>query len=305
MIDGPNLYAFVRGNPIGLVDIGGFGGGSSNKKKKTKKLATKAPKNPGAKKKSKHAATTHATVMPLVVQAEMDRRKTIEPPAGIIDPGATEIHFVKAHYDPATQTATYHWSKKAMKEKLVDKKGDTSLYKYAKQQVREKYIKANESLNAGLNAYTSVAKKAETASPEWIKAHWNPALGPMPMNAKHTQPDVYKSLGKMAPPRLFSHHTGATKRGQPRLDTAITTPYLDEKKRDLDFILQQNVDEFVARNQGGTTIKTDPTEHYQNQGPLNAWVNSTAGSADTPLAKSLPKVMPITRFAVNFINDDF
>jgi hypothetical protein len=189
-----------------------------------------------------------------------------------------------------------------MKDKLLSGSTDKSLYLYVKSEIRKKYIKANESLGGGVSAHTSVSNKAQTASPQWIEANWDTKKHGSTPKTAGGRTDVRASLAIMFPPALKAIHTGKAKSGQFRSSTAISTPYSDDKGRDVSFILRQDVDEFVARNQGGSTIKINAS--INNQGGLNAWANSTAGSSDQGLVSSGGVHLPIKRFAVYFINDE-
>ncbi len=237
---------------------------------------------------------TRGSVRQALSKGNQTTRYVRKPAKRLKSPG-----YVRAEFNGKTRTATYYISKKRMKEKFVFG-DDKSLYLYVKAEIRKKYEAANTSISRGLQAYTNVPQKVRTASPQWIQANWTYAR-PIPRNLSGTI-NIRQALKEMEPPRLSEFHTGNAKRGQRRASRDITTQYRDQKGRDIDHILRLDVDEFVARNQGGSTIVSDP--RYQNQGPMNAWGNSTMGAADAGLHRSAGGGggIGIQRFEVKFVD---
>lgn len=272
MVDGLNLYVFVSGNPLSYVDRLGL----------CKKLKLK-----------KKGAASGVTVAPLFAE-EMKRRETIKPPAAVLKspPKLKKGRYLKAVYDKASKTATYFWFKESLKERFPD----VDEYKYVKQEIRKKPIKANESIGRGLKVNTSVSKKDKmgTASDPWVRKNWE-ELGkdePMPMNPKGKTVAIARALRIIEPPQLFPYHTGRKKpAGVKRANTEISTP---------DTLGDQHVDEWASRGHRGSTVRNDPDQEYRNQGPLNGFVNTTYGGGEGALSRKHPN-QDIVRFAAEFV----
>lgn len=286
-VDGLNLYLFVRNNPITYKDNGGMVGKKPNHKKQTNQ-------NNKTQTILSHLA---ASVLPMIAPIVDPNAvlKSVTLPNNVKINNLKIPNFVKAQYDNHTETAVYVWSKSVLKARFVDANTqDKSLYLYIKSQIRYKYANANESIRLGMNAFTSVDSKVGTASDEWIKENWKnfPAASEPIPRTPSKKIDIRASLLKMAPPQLSEYHTGSKHQGQKRQDRTVYVGKLGKA------IFKMDVDEFIARNQGGQTILTD--KNINNQGPLNAFVNSTSGAADKGLLNSAGPKRSIKQYYVKF-----
>lgn len=298
LADGTNMYAYVGDNPLTFHDPNGKGRYQRPRPKKRSSHRRRDLDPSAGKKWVKVDPKIFAEYIQSTYENEMARRKSITPSSVGTIPDLSG-KYVEAQYDSTTKTATYYWSKSALKSKFVHNT-DKSLYLYIKQEIRKKYMFANLSLGAGLTAFTSVAAKAKTASPDWISANWDKSKhGKSPPRSAKGRIQVREALDKMYGPQLPLFHTGGSRKGKLRSSTAISTPYTDVKGRGLVYALRQDVDEFIARNQGGTTVKTNST--INNQGGINSWVNSTAGSSDKGLIATGGSHQPIKQFYVVFV----
>ena len=193
-------------------------------------------------------------------------------PITIIDlDGRAKDRLITARYVPETGVAVYTIYKSVWKQRYVIN-GDKSLYKHFKAESRRKISQANHVIRHGLQASTSIRKKVGTASAPWIIKNWISELGSIPQNLSG-RINIRDALARMRPP------------------PSITTPHPNREA-----LLRQDVDEFVPRNQGGSTIKSNP--NISNQGPLNSYINSVFGSADRNINKT--KDQPITNYELEF-----
>ena len=256
-VDGLNLYAFVLGNPVTSVDVGGF---------VTCGLCGKAGHNKGNTKFHPKGGRGPRVVLSSKTVLNKHKRKNHDPKLKKLQGKNVVKVFTKKSKHGGTNVYIY------LNQKALRGKYNTNTSDYIEDELEDKYAGANQLISSGLEKATIGSTIHEgTSSQQFAKAQWDAKYKSrtnIPKNPSGKTVDIrgIAELLSPSPAGLVDHH------GNP---------------------LKKDVDELVSRDYGGSGSHANgqitPKNTGQNQWFMNNWANSLAGSADTAVLADAKK----------------